>query len=148
MLTAGWTNSDSPFHAGEIAIQTRLGFSEQIDRQGQRVIRDYLPEQHQQFFAQLSYLIAGTVDAAGHPWASILVGAPGFLASPDPHTLTINAWPLPGDPLTTTLQPGIDIGLLGIELHSRRRNRLNPDISQGDRKWGHKTARMQVPASL
>jgi predicted pyridoxine 5'-phosphate oxidase superfamily flavin-nucleotide-binding protein len=129
MLTTGWTNSDFPFHAGEIAIQTRLGFSEQIDRQGRRVIRDYLPEQHQQFFAQLSYLIAGTVDAAGHPWASILVGAPGFLASPDPHTLTINALPLPGDPLATTLQSGIDIGLLGIELHSRRRNRLNGTVT-------------------
>ena len=34
-----------------------------------------------------------------------------------------------GDPLATTLAEGIDIGLLGIELHSRRRNRLNGTIT-------------------
>jgi uncharacterized protein len=125
MANQGWTNSESPFHAGELAIQARLGLQERIDKQGRRVIRDYLPEQHQQFFAQLPYVIVGTVDVVGHPWASILVGNPGFLASTDSHTLQVSAQPLFGDPLTINLADGIDIGLLGIELHSRRRNRLN-----------------------
>jgi uncharacterized protein len=122
-------NTESPFHAGELAIQARFGAQERMDKQARRMVRDYLPEQHQQFFAQLSYLIVGTVDAGGNLWASILVGNPGFLSSPDEHTLRVAAQPLFGDPLATTLAKGIDIGLLGIELHTRRRNRLNGTIT-------------------
>ena len=129
MANPGWTHAESPFHAGELAIQARFGAQERMDKQARRMVRDYLPEQHQQFFAQLSYLIVGTVDAVGNLWASILVGEPGFLSSPDEHTLRVAAQPLVGDPLTTTLAEGIDIGLLGIELHTRRRNRLNGNIT-------------------
>jgi uncharacterized protein len=125
MTIPGWTQAESPFHAGELAIQDRLGIKEQIDTQGRRVIREFLPQQHREFFARLSYAIVGTVDAMDNPWASILVGIPGFLSSPDDRTLQVNATPLFGDPLATTLADGIDIGLLGIDLQTRRRNRLN-----------------------
>ncbi len=87
MANPGWTRTESPFHAGELAIQARLGAKERMDKQGRRVIREYLPEQHRQFFAQLPYLIVGTVDSSGNPWASILVGEPGFLSSPNDRTL-------------------------------------------------------------
>lgn len=129
MKNPGWTRTESPFHAGELAIQARLGVGERMDRQGRRVIREYLPEQHQQFFAQLPYVIVGTVDATGNPWASILVGKPGFLHSPAPQTLQVAANPLPGDPLAANLSHDIDIGFLGIELHTRRRNRLNGTVT-------------------
>jgi uncharacterized protein len=134
MSIPGWTRPESPFHAGELAIQARLGVQEQIDQQGRRLIREFLLDQHRQFFAQLSYVIVGTVDATGNPWASILVGNPGFLSTPDVYpegetashrTLRVTAKPLLGDPLATTLANGIDIGLLGIELQTRRRNRIN-----------------------
>jgi uncharacterized protein len=125
MAIPGWTRTESPFHAGELAIQARLGAQAQMDKQGRGMIREYLPDQFRQFLAQLPYVIVGTVDSTGHPWASILVGNPGFLAAPDDRTLQIAAQPLFGDPLTTTLAAGIDIGFLGIELHTRRRNRLN-----------------------
>ena len=125
MVILGWTRTESPFHRGELALQGRLGAQERIDRQGRRFIREYLLEQHQQFFAQLPYIIVGTVDELGRPWASILVGEPGFLSSPNDRTLQVAATPLFGDPLAETLTAGIDIGLLGIELHTRRRNRLN-----------------------
>lgn len=125
MVIPGWTRSESPFHAGELAIQARLGVQEQMDKQGRRIIRAFLPEQHRQFFAHLPYVIVGTVDASGHLWASILVGQPGFLSSPDDRTLRVAAKPLLGDPLALILTKGIDIGLLGIELHTRRRNRIN-----------------------
>ena len=39
--------------------------------------------------------------------------------------LQITAQPLFGDPLMTTIKPDVNIGLLGIELHTRRRSRLN-----------------------
>jgi uncharacterized protein len=129
METSNWTSSESPFHAGELAIQTRLGLQERIDRQGRRVIREFMPEQHRQFFAQLPYVIVGSVDTIGCPWASILVGHPGFLSSPNEQMLQVKAPILPGDPLAHNLTSGIDIGLLGIELPTRRRNRLNGVVS-------------------
>jgi len=125
MAIPGWTHSESPFHAGELAIQARLGVQARMDKQGRRVIREFLPEQHRQFFAQLPYVLVGTVDTSGHPWASILVGNPGFLSSPNERTLQVTAQPLWGDPLGTNLAEGIDIGFLGIELPTRRRNRMN-----------------------
>ena len=33
------------------------------------MIRDAMPEQHREFFAQLPFVIAGTVDQTGQPWA-------------------------------------------------------------------------------
>ena len=74
---------DSPFHLGEQAIQSQLGVQNRIESQGRRIIRDYLLDEHRQFFTQLSYLLVGTVDAADCPWASVVVGPPGFLTSPD-----------------------------------------------------------------
>lgn len=124
MVDPGWSRSESPFHAGELAIQARRGIQERMDRQGRRMIREYLPEQHRQFFAQLAYIIVGTVDQSGAPWASILTGKPGFLSTANDKTLKIQATPLVGDPLVHNLKVGTDIGLLGIELHTRRRNRF------------------------
>lgn len=125
MNEPGWSRADSPFHAGERAIQARLGLQERLDRQGRRVIRTVLTAQHRSFFGMLPYVLVGSVDAQGQPWASMLVGAPGFLSSPDARTLQVDARPLPGDPLAANLSEGAALGLLGIELASRRRNRVN-----------------------
>ncbi|NEQ53771.1 MAG: flavin-nucleotide-binding protein [Leptolyngbya sp. SIO3F4] len=130
MAIPGWTRTASPFHEGELAIQARMGAQERMDKLGRRMIREFMPEQHRQFFAQLPYVIVGTVDAAKRPWASILVGQPGFLSSSDERTLHISAHHLMGDPLANTLTDGIDIGFLGIELHTRRRNRVNGVVTE------------------
>lgn len=131
-MAPGWSHTESPFHAGELVIQARLGVQTQMDKQARRVVRDYLPQQHQQFYSQLPYLIVGTVDASGRPWASIVVGEPGFVSSPDDSTLRIASKPLFGDSLSMTLAEGVDIGLLGIELHTRRRNRMNGIVTAVD----------------
>jgi hypothetical protein len=47
------------------------------------------------------------------------------LATPDIYTLEVTVKPLLGDPFATILARDIEIGILGIELHTRRRNRLN-----------------------
>ncbi|MFZ1414824.1 MAG: pyridoxamine 5'-phosphate oxidase family protein [Defluviicoccus sp.] len=125
MADPGWTREASPFHRGEQKVQIRLGVRDKLERFGRQVIRDYIPEQHREFFATLPFLIAGTVDAEGRPWASILAGSPGFVSSPDPRTLVITALPLAGDPLAATLKEGAAIGVLGIQLVTRRRNRLS-----------------------
>jgi uncharacterized protein len=117
-------DSPSPFHRGEQKIQEQLGVREQMERFGSRVIRDHMPEQHRDFYRQLPFIFVGHADARGWPWASILFGEPGFLDSPDNKTLTIDALPVAGDPLGQALAENTPMGLLGIELPSRRRNRL------------------------
>ncbi len=126
----GWTRDLSPFHEGEQAIQSRMGVRERVERQGRRVIREFMPDQHRQFYSQLPFLVVGSVDGNSQPWASIVAGAMGFITSPDPQTLIITAQPLSGDPLQQTLQVGADIGLLGIELGTRRRNRMNGLVTE------------------
>lgn len=113
------------FHEGERAVQTRVGVQERMAQLGPRVIRDFMPDQHRDFFAQLPFVIVGTVDAAGQPWASVLAQPPGFLHSPQPQQLDVRARPLPGDPLAANLADGAAIGLLGLEPQTRRRNRMN-----------------------
>lgn len=118
----------SPFHPGESAVQERLGVRDKVEAAGGRVLRDYMPEQHRSFFAQLPFIVVGSVDAAGRPWASLVAAPPGFVQSPDEHTLVVRARPPAADPLSSSLAVGASLGLLGIELPTRRRNRANGTV--------------------
>jgi hypothetical protein len=120
------------FHEGESLMQERVGMRERMAELGPHVIRPFMTEQHQAFFAQLSFVIVGSVDARGQPLASIVAHPPGFIVSPDPHHLLIRARPPAADPLHPTLSVGGTIALLGIEPHTRRRNRLNGIVERID----------------
>jgi uncharacterized protein len=123
----------APWHAGERALQSSVGLGkEKMDRIGRAVFRDFMTEQHRDFFAELPFVIVGSIDGRGSPSASLLAGPPGFIASPDPRRLDIAARPIPGDPLLDALKPGAPIGLLGIELWTRRRNRMNGRVIAAD----------------
>lgn len=116
------------FNEGEVEVQTRLGVHEQVMTYAPRVIRDYMPDQHRDFYQQLPLLFVGSIDEKGRPWASAVFGQPGFIQSPDPRSLHIGARPTFGDPLGTNLRPGTSLGFLGLEHHSRRRNRLSGKV--------------------
>ena len=75
--------SKSPFHVGEQHIQERLGIKDWLEPVAAQFIRDHMPDQHREFFAQLPFLILGFLDESGRPWASIVAGQPGFAHSPD-----------------------------------------------------------------
>ncbi|PLC03770.1 flavin-nucleotide-binding protein [Variovorax sp. RO1] len=122
----------APFHAGERALQALVGSREQMEAMGPRVIRDYMPDQHREFFAQLPFLVVGSLDAELQPWASMLAAPAGFAHSPDATHLRIDALPGAGDPLTSQLAPGATLGLLGIQPHTRRRNRMNGTVEALD----------------
>lgn len=124
-MTNGWTHEGSPFHEGEHRIQERVGVRDRAEMQGQRVIRDHLPDQHREFYESLPFLLLGSVDAQGRPWASLVAGPQGFIKSPEAKRLHLNAPLLPGDPLKRTLHDGADIGVIGLEPATRRRNRFN-----------------------
>lgn len=119
----------TPFHAGERAAQQRMGVRDRIEAFARQVIRPYLPDQHREFYASLPFLVAAARDADGRPWATLLAGEPGFARSPDPARLEVTAVPPVGDALAGSLQPGADVGILGIEFATRRRNRVNGRIS-------------------
>lgn len=113
------------WHAGEKAIQQKAGVAEKIEAVGQRAVRDFMLDQHREFFAQIPFIVVGGVDQSGDAWASLLAGRPGFISSPTPRSLEIEARPESSDPVSAGMREGDAIGLLGIELHTRRRNRAN-----------------------
>ncbi|WP_417465520.1 pyridoxamine 5'-phosphate oxidase family protein [Kordiimonas sp.] len=123
------TEQTSPFHDGELAIQHMLGIADKVHQYASRGIRPFMPDQHREFYAMLPHIFVGSLDASGNPWASILHGAPGFLSSPTATTLNVGRAPDPDDPLTMNIYEGAELGLLGLQFHSRRRNRVNGRVS-------------------
>jgi len=122
----------SPWHAGERMAQDRAGTAEHMAAIGPRVIRHFMPDQHRAFFAQQPFIVVGSLDAERRPRASILAGLPGFVSSPHPRRLEVEANPVPGDPLGEALVVGAPLGILGIELPTRRRNRVNGKVVARD----------------
>lgn len=122
------TQPSSPFHAGEVALQQTVGVAERMEAFGRRVIRDQMPDQHRDFYRQLPFIVLGAVDALGDAWVTLLSGRPGFMTSPDPKHLALATRPDPQDPAAASLADGAAVGLLGIELHTRRRNRMNGTV--------------------
>jgi ferredoxin-NADP reductase/predicted pyridoxine 5'-phosphate oxidase superfamily flavin-nucleotide-binding protein len=119
----------SPFHAGEQQVQEHLGVRDEIEPWARKVVRGHLPDEHRRFYARLPFVVAAARDGRGRPWATLLVGEPGFVRSPDARTLAIDARPAAGDALEDALASGVDVGFLGIELATRRRNRVNGRVS-------------------
>ncbi|MDQ0995514.1 ferredoxin-NADP reductase/predicted pyridoxine 5'-phosphate oxidase superfamily flavin-nucleotide-binding protein [Phyllobacterium ifriqiyense] len=115
----------SPWHEGEKKLQNAVGVLDKMEDIGRRFIRDRLIEQHRNFYPQLPFVVVGAVDGNGDPWATFLAGKPGFMSATNEHSLKIAALRDPGDPAVFGMNEGDSIGILGIELHTRRRNRLN-----------------------
>ena len=117
-------DDDLPWHEGELAAQALAGLEHAPGGAG---VRDFMPDQHRAFFAQLPFIVAATVDETGAPAATLLTGEPGFVSSPNPKVLAILA--TAADPTGRLFVPEAPIGLLGLEPHTRRRNRANGRIA-------------------
>ncbi|WP_430388283.1 pyridoxamine 5'-phosphate oxidase family protein [Blastomonas fulva] len=138
-MTQSLQDTPSPFHEGEVTLQKTVGVAERMEAFGRRVIRDFLPDQHREFYHQLPFIVLGSVDPSGDAWVTLLSGKPGFMSSPDPKRLAFAAQTDPQDPATASLADGTAVGLLGIELHTRRRNRMNGTM-QGKTDQGFEIA--------
>lgn len=117
-------DNHTPFHKGELAAQERAGFTGLAARVGP-FIRDYMPDQHRVFYQEQPFLIAASSDDQGRVWATIIEGEDGFVTSPDPRTLSLATQTDPQDPLSKAIAAGTNIGVVGIELATRRRNRFS-----------------------
>lgn len=118
------------FHEGERFAQEVTGMRDLLASKGSRLIREELSDQHQQFFAQLPFVLIGVLDAAGQPWAGVLANPPGFISSPDARTLQVLSHAGQFGLVAQGLAQGAFVGLLGIEPHTRRRNRANGIIER------------------
>jgi predicted pyridoxine 5'-phosphate oxidase superfamily flavin-nucleotide-binding protein len=122
----------APFHEGELRAQQLAGFGAVNG-----AIRERMPEQHRSFFPLLQYALLATVDDAGWPQASIVTGPAGFISSPHDDALHIAANARWIDDTGTSLRAGQAIGMLGIDLATRRRNRANGIVSRIDDSGWH-----------
>ncbi|MEM7159329.1 MAG: pyridoxamine 5'-phosphate oxidase family protein [Myxococcota bacterium] len=120
-----------PFHTGEQQAQACAqvhGLASKV----RRFVRPYMPDQHREFYASLPFMVVAARDEGERPWVTFVWGTPGFVRSPTPTTLHVDARPDAADALADALVPGVDVGLLGIELATRRRNRINGRIMSGE----------------
>jgi uncharacterized protein len=111
-----------PWHEGEKAVRLKAGAPDIAP-----VIRTFLTEQHRDFFARLPLAFVAGLDEAGHPAASVLRGAAGFMSCPEPRRMDISA----RFPARETLSraPGAPFGLIGMDFAARRRIRVNGRIA-------------------
>ncbi|HZQ91156.1 MAG TPA: pyridoxamine 5'-phosphate oxidase family protein [Terriglobales bacterium] len=113
------------FHEGELEVQRRAGVPSDVPLG--KSLRTSIPAQVEPFLAELPFVVVASVSLNGDVWASLLSGQPGFLRALDEHTIAIAAGIATHDPLFANLSsgPGAPVGLLAIDLATRRRVRLN-----------------------
>nr|GFD11779.1 hypothetical protein [Tanacetum cinerariifolium] len=105
----------SPWHSGEVELQAHVGVAEQMGVMGKKVIRDYMPDQHREFYAHLPYMFIGAVDDEGWPWASLMDAQAGFIASPDRRHLQFSRLPDRDDPMGAQFVPGAAVALPDVK---------------------------------
>ncbi|MBU1353084.1 MAG: pyridoxamine 5'-phosphate oxidase family protein [Gammaproteobacteria bacterium] len=127
MTTANTTTE--AFHTGEQALQQRVGLRDRMAAIGPLVMRDHMPDQHRELFEKLPTLLLGALDDEGQPWATMLAGPPGFVYTPDAQQMDITTAPNAADPVLSRLSLGAPVGVLGLEPHTRRRNRMNGEVA-------------------
>lgn len=117
--------TSTPFHDSETSVQARFGLAELLAERYKDFIRPYMPDQHRNFYASLPFVVVGLTDQEGKVWSTPLFGAEGFVQTPSATTLTIDAQIPLANVVDLSLSSNSKIGLLGIELGTRRRNRVN-----------------------
>ncbi len=121
---------ESPYHEGELRAQQRAGEVENGKRNG-RAIADTIVKGAFSFIEQQPMVVLGSVDPQADIWASVLVGRPGFLRVPDERTVEFDLAQTARnaqDPFWVNIDRDPRMGMLLIELSTRRRFRINGRI--------------------
>ncbi len=123
---------ETPYHDGELQVQERVGVLHE-GAQNARVIQDSIIKGALRFIGQLPMAVFGSLDQEKNVWASVLLGKPGFIQAEDERMVTFDLTTIghnPQDPFWTNIQVNSEVGLLAIELASRRRLRINGSITR------------------
>jgi ferredoxin-NADP reductase/predicted pyridoxine 5'-phosphate oxidase superfamily flavin-nucleotide-binding protein len=116
-----------PFHSGELAVQERAGEAGVARRNG-GALSHRIPDGAVPFLARQPMVVVASIGRDDSVWASVLMGSPGFLQADGGHSLhldTTEPRSAADDPLWENLRANPHIGMLAIELASRRRLRVN-----------------------
>ena len=117
------------FHSGERAIQERTG-ERQRALANARLLWSSIPSHVHSFVGSQTVCVVGAVSKTGAIWAEFIVGAPGF-ASPNSDGTSVQ---LTLDPsallIRDALAVGRHIGMLFIDLETRKRLRVNGVASE------------------
>ena len=123
---------ETPYHEGELQVQERVGVLEE-GAQNSRVIQDSIIKGALRFIGQLPMAVFGSLDQEHNVWASVFIGKPGFMQAEDKRTVNFNLTGImhnADDPFWVNIQENQKVGMLAIELASRRRLRINGKISR------------------
>ena len=140
-------SATDPFHEGERYVQERAGERDVALRVG-GIVGPEIPARAVPFLAGQRMLVVGSVDTRGDLWASILFGAPGLASTPDRRSVVLDRTRIdtdPAEPVWGNLQAGAEVGLLAIELQSRRRLRINGIVNALDDRRVEVTVREAFP---
>ncbi len=145
--------SNTGFHAGERLAQQRAGATATADRNATMVAGAVIGGARP-FIAKQAMVALGSTDSAGRVWASLLFGAPGFAHTGDGTAIALDV-PAAArddtDPLWDNLAAGAgtgagaDVGMLFIELGSRRRYRVNGGLLRLDERGVEVAVREAYP---
>lgn len=117
------------FHSGELFMQTESVVDKRADKMGNKLIRNSIIAQHKKFFEDLEYVFIALHDNNGRPWLSFMQGPAGFINSPDEKTLNLNGVVIAQDQLCLQIGENKRVGIVGLDLSTRRRNRLNGNFN-------------------
>ncbi|GJG94296.1 pyridoxamine 5'-phosphate oxidase family protein [Cupriavidus pauculus] len=124
----------SPFHAGERYVQQSAGETSIAERNA-TLVTDTVIGGARPFIAKQTMVAVASTDPSGRLWSSLLFGEPGFVNTGDGSAIQINV-PLAErdehDPVWANVEQNKDLGMLFIELSTRRRYRVNGTVNRLD----------------
>jgi uncharacterized protein len=122
--------SNDPFHDGEIAVQERAGERDFARRHGTGIASGVAPGARP-FLAQQRLVALSAAGDDRQLWTSVWCGEPGFVTADDGRYVRFSTPSIgasPDDPVRRRLAIGGSVGILAIELTSRRRLRINGTV--------------------
>lgn len=135
------------YHPDEPAVQQRAGETAIADLNGALMASTVLAGARP-FIGKQSMVVLASRDAEGAAWCSVLYGQPGFAHADVPSVVALDvpaARRTASDPLWNNLCTQRDIGMLFIELGSRRRYRINGTVTRLDGRGIEVTVREAYP---
>ncbi len=120
------------YHSGELAVQLRVGVQAEAESLAKAIGGAVVKPAMQSFLASQRLAIASTIDSGNRVWASLITGEPGFLQGVAEQIVKVA---IDSDELKENLRLTEELGLLVIDLATRRRLRLNGKAKlQGENK--------------
>jgi predicted pyridoxine 5'-phosphate oxidase superfamily flavin-nucleotide-binding protein len=116
------------FHEGELVVQERAGDLETAAVVG-RMVGTAVPVGARGFLARQSMLVAALPDSSGHPRCTLLFGAAGFVEEDSAGAVVRISRQTPSPPFWGLAAAGAPVGLLAIELETRKRLRVNGTVA-------------------